>query len=145
QTGGLVAFILFILVISRSWSRIGTARSRVEGQEQESLMWLLGVALFANVVAFFGVNYFDQSKVSWFLLLAMISAVTAPILGEQVAAASTVSHASTGQPGASMPRARAFDTMPAPAAHSIWRRKQHTGSWWRQNGLSSSHQFPRRH
>lgn len=79
QTGGLVAFILFILVISGAWSRIGTARRMVDGQEQESLMWLLGAALFANVVAFFGVNYFDQSKVSWFLLLSMISAATAQV------------------------------------------------------------------
>jgi hypothetical protein len=28
-------------------------------------------------VAFFGVNYFDQVKVAWFVLLAMISAATA--------------------------------------------------------------------
>jgi len=39
--------------------------------------------LFSNLVAFFGVNYFDQTKVSWFVLLAMISAATAPILAKK--------------------------------------------------------------
>jgi hypothetical protein len=32
------------------------------------------------MVGFFGANYFDQSKVVWFMLLAMIMAVTSPIL-----------------------------------------------------------------
>ena len=41
---------------------------------------VLGSALFANVVAFFGVNYFDQSRIAWFALLAMVSACTTPVL-----------------------------------------------------------------
>ena len=43
-------------------------------------MWFLGASLFANLVAFFGVNYFDQSRIAWFLLLAMIAAASAPFL-----------------------------------------------------------------
>jgi hypothetical protein len=84
ETGGLLAFILFILLISRGFSRIGDARKTVNGdKDREWMLWLLGSALFANVVAFFGVNYFDQSKVLWFFLMAMISAVTAPLLQRQ--------------------------------------------------------------
>jgi hypothetical protein len=30
--------------------------------------------MFANVVAFFGISYFDQTIVAWYALLAMISA-----------------------------------------------------------------------
>jgi len=83
ETGGLLAFILFIAVISRSFARLGNARKIVEGElPKEWFLWLLGTALFSHVVAFFGVNYFDQAKFSWFALLAMIIAATAPVLEE---------------------------------------------------------------
>jgi hypothetical protein len=36
----------------------------------------LGASLFANVVAFFGISYFDQTIVAWYALLAMIYAAT---------------------------------------------------------------------
>ena len=39
-------------------------------------MWALGSALFANMVAFLGISYFDQTMVAWYGLLAMISAAT---------------------------------------------------------------------
>jgi hypothetical protein len=80
EAGGLAALVFYILVISRSYGRLGRARKRARDKNQEWLIWFLGAALFANVVAFFGVNYFDQSKMAWFALLAMISACTAPIL-----------------------------------------------------------------
>lgn len=86
ETGGLLAFVFFIMVISRSFGMLGDARKKVDGDKsQEWMVWCLGSAMFATVVGFFGVNYFDQSRVWWFILLAMIVAVTAPILkGETV-------------------------------------------------------------
>jgi hypothetical protein len=87
ETGGLIAFVLFLAMIARSFARLGNARKTVEGDtEREWFLWVLGAALFSNVVAFFGVNYFDQTKFAWFSLLAMISAVTAPILQSRVTA-----------------------------------------------------------
>lgn len=81
QTGGLAAFIFFLILISRCFGRIGDARKAVESDlKQQWPLWFLGSALFANITAFFGVNYFDQSKVSWIMLLAMISTMTVPIL-----------------------------------------------------------------
>jgi hypothetical protein len=80
EGGGLAAFVLFIVVISRACGRIGKARRSVEGSKREWLLWFLGCSLFANLVGFFGVNYFDQAKLGWFVLLAMISAATAPVL-----------------------------------------------------------------
>jgi len=81
ESGGLVAFILFIAMISVCFARLGNARKATEGDpKREWLFWLLGAALFSHVVGFFGVNYFDQTKFVWFLLLAMISAATAPLL-----------------------------------------------------------------
>ncbi len=82
EGGGLIAFILFVAMISRSFARLGNARKAMDGdKKQEWFMWLLSAALFSHIVAFFGVNYFDQTKCAWFLLLAMISAATAPLLG----------------------------------------------------------------
>jgi len=84
ESGGLLAFVFFITMICRCYSRIGVARKAISGRRREEwLVWLLGAALFAHLAAFFGVNYFDQSKMSWFLLLAMISAATAPILAKR--------------------------------------------------------------
>jgi hypothetical protein len=81
DTGGLIALIAFICVITRCFARIGNARKAIEGhQNQERFMWLLGATLFSYCTAFFGVNLFDQSKMTWLLLLSLISAGTAPIL-----------------------------------------------------------------
>jgi len=82
-TGGLIALIAFIAVISRSFKRIGLSRKAIEGNnQQEWLFWFLGCVLFSSIVGFFGVNYFDQTRIFWFALLAMIVAVTAPCMQE---------------------------------------------------------------
>jgi hypothetical protein len=84
ETGGIAAFVLFIAMISRAFARIGNARRAADGnKERERYFWFLGSALFANCLAFIGANYFDQTKISWFLLLAIISAATVPILQTQ--------------------------------------------------------------
>lgn len=75
-TGGLAALTFFLLMIVRASARLGRARIVVAGTNKEWLLWLLGATLFAHLVTFFGVNYYDQSKVSWFAFLAMISAAT---------------------------------------------------------------------
>lgn len=78
QSGGLVSLALFVAMISVGFGRLGTARKAVEGdREKEWFFWLLGVSLFANVTAFFGVSYWDQTQVAWILLLVMISVATA--------------------------------------------------------------------
>ena len=81
ETGGLLALICLIGVISLSFSRLGIARKSVEGdRKKEWYLWLIGAALFAHVVAYFGITYFDQTRMSWYALLAIISATTAPFL-----------------------------------------------------------------
>jgi hypothetical protein len=81
EQGGLTTLICFIAMISLSFARIGKARKAVEGDsEKEWYLWILGAALFSHVVGYFGISYFDQTRFSWFALLAMISAATAPML-----------------------------------------------------------------
>lgn len=80
ETGGLLAFILFIALLSVCYSRIGKVRKIAEAKndrKQEWFLWLIGASLFAHTMAFFGISYFDQTRYAWFALLAMISVVTA--------------------------------------------------------------------
>jgi hypothetical protein len=81
ETGGLAALLCFLGVICWSFARIGTARRLSEDdRDKQWVLWLLGAALFAHAIAFWGISYFDQMRVGWMALLAMISAVTAPLL-----------------------------------------------------------------
>jgi hypothetical protein len=69
-TGGLATLVFFVATISRSFGRLGTARKQKE--KEAWLLWCLGAALFAHVVAYFGIGYFDQMQFAWFVLLAII-------------------------------------------------------------------------
>jgi hypothetical protein len=80
ESGGLLALVFFVAIITRSFSRIGKARKAAAGRKREWFMWLIGTALYANVMAFFGVSYWDQTEVVGFALLAMISVATEPAL-----------------------------------------------------------------
>lgn len=72
-TGGLICLVLFIMILSRSFGAIGTARKQVEGDRaQEWFLWCLGAALFANVVSFFGCSYMAQEQMALFALVGII-------------------------------------------------------------------------
>ena len=80
-TGGLGAIVPFILVISRSFGRLGTARRRAgRDLKKQWYFWCLGAALLAHVVAYFGIGYFDQMQFAWYALLAMIPAATSNVM-----------------------------------------------------------------
>jgi hypothetical protein len=73
--GGLLTFILFVSVVVIGYKFIGRARAVAEQRDpsQEFFVWSVGVSLFCNTVAFFGIIYFDQSVITWYALLVMIS------------------------------------------------------------------------
>ncbi len=75
--GGLISLVLFISLLVKSFKVLGKSISR-PGHEQHAtrmLIWSLGVALFAHMISFISVSYFDQIVVFWYLLLAMVSLV----------------------------------------------------------------------
>jgi hypothetical protein len=75
-TGGFVTLVLFIAIIVWCFKRLGTARRATEGNPAaEWRVWALGAALIANMAAFLGCTYFDQTSVAWYCLLALISAI----------------------------------------------------------------------
>jgi len=76
-TGGLLSLIFYILIFQRCFSAIGKARKLVVGKpDQELLMWCLGSALFATVIAHFGINYMAQLIMAFFALVACIVVAT---------------------------------------------------------------------
>jgi hypothetical protein len=84
ESGGLATLICFVLLISKSFGRIGSARKVVLGDRKEEWkFWILGVGLFSYIVAFFGISYGDQLMFSWFTLLALISAATSVVLEQR--------------------------------------------------------------
>ena len=78
--------------------------ARRGGQPAEVLMfWSMGGVLFAHVVGFFGITYFDQTIVVWYSVLAMVSAGYVFARRPQAAPATAVRKASDGFPQAEAP------------------------------------------
>jgi hypothetical protein len=87
ETSGLVPFLFFIATIVYGFKYIGRARKAARVRGDERFIWAIGAALFANVVAFFGLSYYDQTMVCWYLLLALIPAACASVGANPVAVA----------------------------------------------------------
>jgi len=76
DNSGLLPFLLFVAIMVFGFKYLGRARRAVAKDRKKALfVWAIGSALFANVVAFFGISYFDQTIVAWYTLLAMISTI----------------------------------------------------------------------
>ncbi len=76
DTAGIVPLISFLAIIVFGFKYLGRARKAATAdKKQEMFVWSFGASLFANVVAFFGIGYFDQTIVAWYALLAMIAAI----------------------------------------------------------------------
>ena len=77
--GGLLSLLLFIWIIVRSFRYVGLSEEAAEESDrplsEQLFIWGLGASLFAHVVSYMSVSYFDQNVVNWFLLLAIISTV----------------------------------------------------------------------
>jgi hypothetical protein len=82
EQGGLATLVLFIILLTRTFRIIGTVRRQAENSgASQWLPWSLGAVLVAHVFAFFGISYFDQSRVWWFVTLAMVAVVAADTPG----------------------------------------------------------------
>jgi hypothetical protein len=79
--GGLISLVFLILAFKRAFAAIGNARKRVEGdQRQEWSLWCFGSALFATVVASFGIAFLYQSQLEIYVLMGAISVATFEVL-----------------------------------------------------------------
>jgi hypothetical protein len=104
--GGLATFICFVAVITIAFSKIGKARKIVEGdKQQEWFMWFLGVTLVTHCMCFFGITYFDATRIVWFAFLAIVAAATAPILATaKIEEPETVPLLPRGKPALATPK-----------------------------------------
>jgi len=94
-----------------SFKRIGNARRAVQGsRRKEWLFWLLGATMFDQIMAYMGVDYFDQSKFVWYALLAIIAVATI-VTQESVARKSTMALASNQTSAISIPEATDDQTL----------------------------------
>jgi hypothetical protein len=77
--GGIVSMGLFIWIIVCAFRLVGLTWRSMNNIEEplanQFAVWALGAALFAHVVSYISVSYFDQNFVNWYLLLAMIATV----------------------------------------------------------------------
>ena len=72
-TGGFFKLALFIMIVVFSFNIIGKKIKAITDAPSQKKLWALGSALFANVVGFLGISYWDQMIFFWFLLLALIT------------------------------------------------------------------------
>ena len=72
--GGIITFLLFVGIIVVAYNVIGKNLKELEDSRKAQFRtWALGSALFSHIVGFFGISYFDQTMLVWYLLLATIS------------------------------------------------------------------------
>ena len=86
---GIAAIVLFIVLLTRSFSGLGKAlvvvRSSFQStREAEFLLWGFGVMLTVHIINWFGITYFDQMYMVWFMQLAAISAFSEKYLTIEV-------------------------------------------------------------
>jgi hypothetical protein len=74
DSSGLLPFLLFLATIVYSFKYLGNARKAATDKKKRLFLWSLGACLFANVISFVGISYWDQTQVVWYGLLAAISA-----------------------------------------------------------------------
>jgi hypothetical protein len=84
ENSGLISFLLFISVLVYAFKYLGRTRRALEVDPRRArFAWGLSSALFANVVAFLGISYWDQTQVLGYLLMVMTSAMFATTLKSQ--------------------------------------------------------------
>ncbi|HEV2395500.1 MAG TPA: hypothetical protein VGS27_00980 [Candidatus Sulfotelmatobacter sp.] len=82
-SGGLATLIVFVAILTHAFRVFGKARKSVEGsRRQEWFFWCLGAALYAHVMGFWGIDYFDSVRIWWYIFLAMIPASTMALRSE---------------------------------------------------------------
>jgi hypothetical protein len=68
--GGLLCLVLFVAILCRSFSAMGTAANAVSTPlHQRYFFWTVGCSLAAHVASFFSVSYFDQTISAYYLVI----------------------------------------------------------------------------
>lgn len=85
ENNGLIPLSCFIVAVVYCFKYLGRARKIMRQDTREQwFLWLLGVTLFANLIAFIGIAYSDQVFIYWYALLAMIVAGCARLSSDRI-------------------------------------------------------------
>lgn len=75
--GGLMTFILFLIVLGIAFKRVGPLlRPAPRDPNRPFLGWSLGSSLFAHCVCFIGLHYSYQTLMNWLLVVAAIGSLS---------------------------------------------------------------------
>ncbi|MBE0540485.1 MAG: O-antigen ligase family protein [Verrucomicrobia bacterium] len=86
-TGGLPLMLCFIMILVKAFQLLGwrIRLMRRARDVSEFNLWCAGAALFAHCVTFFSISYFDQSTVTFSLLLGLVPGLCAAKLNSAAA------------------------------------------------------------
>lgn len=75
--GGLITLIIYIYLLVLCFSVLGKTLKIIPEDNKISkfTIWTIGTALFAHIVTFFSVRYFDQNVLFFYMLIAIIALV----------------------------------------------------------------------
>lgn len=75
--GGLITLVLYVYIVVLAFSNLGRAMrmTRVQPRGLQFLVFGIGATLFAHVMSFLSISYFDQNVVNFYLCIAMTAAV----------------------------------------------------------------------
>ena len=78
-TGGLPLMLCFIAILIKAFQLLGRGMRpmRKAKDPEEFILWCVGAALFAHSVTFLSVSYFDQSNVTFALVLGAVPGLCA--------------------------------------------------------------------
>ena len=71
--GGFVTLVLFLVMIYIALRTLLRLSLQHQQPKQQFLAWCLFVAILGHCIAFFGVSYFGQIMVLWYMTLAVVS------------------------------------------------------------------------
>ena len=73
--GGILAILIFLLMFASAFKSIGQLiREPATPTSWKFMLWAFGCVLFAHLVNFFGISYWDQMRFILYVHLAMIAA-----------------------------------------------------------------------
>jgi len=82
--GGFITLVAFLVILALCFRNVGRAVHSIDGDvETQKKLWMLGATLFSQIVTLMGVSYWDQLRVLYFVLIALITVATSAVLLKQ--------------------------------------------------------------
>jgi len=79
--GGLLSLVLFLMIIAAGFQGVGRLWRSVRCHRyQLAVSWALGVSLFVHCMHFFGVTYFGQVHIAWYLTVGVIGSMSPAVV-----------------------------------------------------------------